>query len=101
MPTYIKDPDAVLDYVADFAALRNGRGSTDYLVTGETISSHTVTTSGAALVVDSSALTDSSSSVTLWLSGGVIGVDYNVTIRIVTSASRTDDRTITISVKST
>ena len=96
---FTKDPNAVLDYLIDFAKLRNGRGKTDYLVTGETILSHTVTASSGDITIDSSSLTDSSSSVTIWISGGVPYESYDITIRIVTSDGRTDDRTITISIR--
>lgn len=96
--TYEKDPDAVLDYKFDFAALRNGRGTEDYLASGETILSVTVTSSSGDLVVDSYALADSDSSVICWLSGGIVNTSYLVTARITTSESRTDDRTIQIQV---
>lgn len=97
----IKDPDAVLDYKFDFAASTNGSGSLDWLDTAnsETISSHTITitpTGTGALTVDSSSLTDTNTSVTVWLSAGVTGIDYSVTCHIVTSASREDDRTALI-----
>ena len=93
--SFVKDPDAVLDYKWDFAASTNGSGDSDWLASGETISSHTVT-ADTGLTVDSSSITDTNTSVTAWLSGGTAGTDYGVTCQIVTSASRTDDRTITI-----
>jgi hypothetical protein len=95
--SFVKDPDAGLDYKFDWAASTNGTGSSDWLDTdnSETISSHTVV-ADTGLTVDSSSLTDTNTSVTAWLSGGVDGTDYDVTCHIVTSASREDDRTITI-----
>ena len=42
--TFVKDPDAVLDYKFDWAALTNGSGSSDWLQAGETLSSHTIHT---------------------------------------------------------
>ena len=84
---FVKDPDAVLDYAFDWS---------DWLATGETISSHTITvTSGITKDSDS----ESSGVVTVWLSGGTAGEDYDVACKIVTSASRTDERTMTIRVK--
>lgn len=92
---YYKDPSAVLDYRFDWRALTNGTGKSDWLASGETISTHTVTAT-TGLTVDSSSLTDTSSSVTAWLSGGTAGETYTVTCQIVTTAGRTDERSITI-----
>jgi hypothetical protein len=36
---------------------------------------------------------------TVWLSGGVAGTDYLVTVRIVTDGGRTDERSLTIRVR--
>lgn len=98
MPTYTKDSDAVLDYKFDWKSASNGRGFTDWLTSAETISSTTIT-EDAGITVDSSSITDTSTSVTVWLSGGTVGTDYNVACKIVTSAGRTDERTIVISVE--
>ena len=92
---WVKDPDAVLDYKFDWAASTNGTGSSDWLASGETISSHTID-ADTGITVDSSAETDSDTSVTVWLSGGTAGTEYSVRCEIVTSASRTDERTIKI-----
>ena len=87
MPSkFIKDPSAVLDYVFDWSA---------WLTTGETISTHTVTVT-TGITVASSAI--SGGNVIAWLSGGTDGTVYYVTCRIVTSASRTDERTVTVHV---
>lgn len=93
--TFLKDPDATLDYKFDWKALTNGTGTSDWLATAETISSHTMD-ADTGITVDSSALSDANTSVTVWLSGGTAGVDYSVRCEIVTSASRTDERTMTI-----
>lgn len=95
---FIKDPASVLDWKFDWAALTNGSGSSDWLASGETISSRTVT-AATGITVDSSSITDTNTSVTVWLSGGTVGQEYTVTCKIVTSASRTDERTITIQVQ--
>lgn len=95
-----KKPNAVLDYRWDFAPTTNGSDTTkaDWLASGETITSHTVTPD-AGLTVDSSSRTDASTSVTAWFSGGTADVDYDVVCNIVTSAGRTDGRTIEIRVR--
>lgn len=86
MSTYLKDPSAVLDYKLDLDA---------WLEVGETVSSHQVTVP-TGITLDSSSITDSGRSVTAWLSGGTHGVNYDVVYRFTTSASRTDERTMTI-----
>lgn len=95
---FLKDPQAVLDYKFDWAALTNGNGSSDWLASGETIASRTIT-AATGITVDSSSLTDTNTSVTVWLSGGTAGQEYTVTCKIVTSAARTDERTIMIQVQ--
>ena len=104
MFTVDKDPQAELDYTWDWRALTNGNDTspdaTDWLESGETITSHTVTAE-SGLTVDSSSLTDSSTSVTAWLSGGTVGQHYLVVCHIETSnaTSRKDDRTLKVNVK--
>lgn len=83
---YLKDPDAVLDYMFDWS---------DWLASGETITDHTIT-GETGITVDSS--TESAGKVTVWLSGGTAGENYKVACKITTSAGRTDERTIWIKV---
>ena len=98
MIQFQKDPNAVLDYKFDWAAQTNGSGSSDWLANGETIASYTVTAeTGLTKVSDS--VTDSNTSVTVWLSGGTADTVYDVTCHIVTSAGREDDRTMKIVVR--
>jgi len=92
---WVKDPDAVLDWKYDWAASTNGSGSSDWLSAGETINAHTID-EDTGITVDSSALTDANTSVTVWLSGGTAGVEYLVRCEIVTTDGRTDERTIKI-----
>ncbi len=94
---YIKDPAEVLDYKFDFRSSTNGTGSGDYLASGETISSHTVTAE-TGITKDSDSATDTNTSVTVWLSGGTTGNEYDITCNIVTSAGRTVERTMVIEV---
>ena len=89
--TFIKDVDAVLDFAFDWS---------DWLATGETIVTYPITVdTGITLGTGGkapSATTDGK--VTFWLSGGTAGKVYNVACKIVTSADRTDERTIKIRV---
>lgn len=87
MPTYQKDPEAVLDWQFDWSS---------WLADAETISSHTVT-APAGLTLDSS--TESGGVVTAWLSGGTDGERYTVECLITTTAGRTDERSITVAVR--
>jgi hypothetical protein len=96
--SFLKDPDAVLDYKFDWKALTNGTGTSDWLDTTETIASHTID-ADTGITVASSAATDASTSVTVWLSAGTAGTDYAVRCEIVTSAARTDERTMMIQVR--
>lgn len=84
-----KDPDAVLDYKFDWSS---------WLASGETISTISVA-ADSGLTVDSSSRTDTNTSVTAWLSGGTVGQTYGVRCRVTTSESRTDDRTLNVTVK--
>lgn len=97
---FTKDPDAVLDFKFDFAPLTNDvpNAESDYLVKDETISSITIT-AATGITVDSSSITDDATSATVWLSGGTAGTTYSVNCEIVTSDSRTDQRTAYIKVR--
>jgi len=99
-PTYIKDPDDVLDYEFNWATkdsyLNDGSASDTGWLQGDTITTSTVTVE-SGLTLDS----DSNNTVRAiaWLSGGTDGVDYTVTNRIVTAAARTADRSILVRVR--
>jgi hypothetical protein len=81
MARYNKDPDAVLDYGFDWS---------DWLATGETISTSAWTVS-TGITEDSDENTTTETKV--WLSGGTAGNTYTAANKIVTSAGRTDERT--------
>ncbi len=85
--SFIKDPSAVLDYGFDWS---------DWLNTGETISS-VVWTVPTGLTKDSQSNT--STIATVWLSSGTAGQSYQVACKIVTSVSRTDERSMMIIVE--
>ncbi len=99
---WVKDPDAVLDWVFDWKAETNqGKASVgDWLDgdVGEIITSYTVTVD-AGLTKDSDSRVYTNTAVQVWLSGGTAGQDYDVTCSIETSEGRKDDRTITIRVR--
>lgn len=96
-----KDPSAVLDYKFDWKAFTNGSSTDpedDWLESGETISSHSVTVA-SGITLDSSSLANSNTVVVAWLSGGTAGTAYEVTCRITTNQGRTDERTGMVVVK--
>ncbi len=84
--SFIHDPDAVLDYEIDWSA---------WLGT-DTISSSTWTVP-SGLTEDSS--TNTTTTATIWLSGGTEGTRYEVVNHIVTAGGREEDRTIQIVVR--
>jgi hypothetical protein len=81
---WIKDPDATLDYTLDFSEWLDA----------DTLS--TATWSAAGLTVVSSAATTTTA--TVWLSGGTAGKVYQVRCRVTTAGGRIDDRTFELSV---
>lgn len=88
MKRYTKDPDSVLDYTIDWG--------TNWLADGETISSSSWTVQ-SGLTEDSDSNTTTTA--TVWLSGGTAGSVYTVTNQITTSAGRTAERTLLIKVE--
>lgn len=84
MRIWSKDPQAVLDWAFEWS---------NWLAASETISSATVTVD-AGLTKDTQSNT--STKVTVWLSGGTLGTTYKVVCRITTNQGRTDERTIGI-----
>lgn len=87
MDSVRKDPQAVLDYGFDWSI---------WLAAGETIGTSSWTVE-AGITKDSDTKDDTTT--TIWLSGGTAGEDYTVTNNIVTSASRTDERSIIVSAR--
>jgi hypothetical protein len=96
---FTKDPHAILDYKFDWKPLTNGSGDTDWLAAAETILTATITITPAGLTKDSQSITDTNTSVTVWLSSGTDNVDYTVACKITTNGTRTDERTITVCVR--
>lgn len=86
-----KDPDAVLDYRWDWTA---------WLDEGETIASHDVVVDQGTVVIEPSpAPSETDGNVTAWISGGDPFTNSIVRCRITTSAGRTDDRSIILTIK--
>ena len=83
---FLKDPEGVLDYQIDWSSWLDEDAISS--------SSWTVPT---GITEDSS--TNDTTTATIWLSGGTLGEDYEITNRIVTAGGRTEDRTITIKVR--
>ena len=84
---YFKDPQAVLDYLIDWTPWLNG----------DTIIDSSFSVNSTNLIIDSSSFTTSSA--TVWLSGGIIGETYIVTNHITTFAGREDDHSFRIIIK--
>lgn len=86
---YIKDPNAVLDYIVNWATFLGA----------DTIASDSWEGTGGPGGITSVLETNSTTASTIWLSGGTLGQKYALTNRIVTAGGRTEDRTIYVKVK--
>lgn len=87
MVAFLKDPNATLDY---------GFRWSDWLDEGDTISTSGWTVPDGITKVSDSMTTTTT---TVWLSGGTIDVSYDIVNQIVTADGRKDDRTITIIIR--
>jgi hypothetical protein len=84
--TFTKDPNAVLDYMIDWAR---------WLAGDEIASSDWTVPAGVTKV----AATHTATNATVWLSGGTAGQAYTVTNRITTTGGRTEDRSFIVKVE--
>lgn len=83
MSRFTKDPDAVLDYEVDWTAwLGDDTIASSIWLVGTGITQETAS--------------NTTTSATIWLSGGTAGSAYQVTNRITTTAGRVNDKTLTI-----
>lgn len=82
-----KDPNAILDYRVDWGPWLDASG--DAIATSIWIVPSGITQTLA---------TNTSTTATIWLSGGTAGQEYVLVNRITTTGGRTDDRSITIQV---
>jgi hypothetical protein len=88
MKTFVKDPQATLDYSFDWGP---------WLVSDIIETSTWIAESGISIVNGSESFTDTIT--TLYLTGGSNNQKYEVTNRITTEGSRTDERTMLIRVR--
>lgn len=88
MKQFTKDPDATLDYTFDW---------TDWLEpVSDTIVSAQALVNSADLIVTKTDVLGGGTKVVVWLRGGVLDEDYDVTCRITTGGGRIDDRTVSV-----
>jgi hypothetical protein len=83
---FYKDPDAKLDYGFDWATWLGS----------DTISSSSWTVDAGLTQVSD---TNDTTTTTVWLEGGTVGVSYKAVNRIVTVGGREEDRTLWIVVQ--
>lgn len=89
MKSFIKDPDATLDYSFDWSL---------WLASDSIIASvWSINQSGLSIIPASESF--DATSTTLFLTGGADGEKYEVTNTITTNASRTDERSILIRIR--
>lgn len=93
-----KDPDALLDFMFDWAGLEHGNWSDDWLQPGEVITLHEITVP-AGITLESDAPSLDQKAVIVWLKDGEACTSYDVVCKITTNLSRTDERTMRIKVK--
>lgn len=87
MASYIKDPNALLDYKLNWSLWLDGQ---------DTISnSNWIVPTGLTLEAN----VFDNTTATAWLSGGELNKTYKVVNRINTQAGRVEDRTITIRIR--
>ena len=100
MSDKVKRANEVLDFDFDFAPVTNGSADDggDYLETGETLASKTVTVSGATK--DSDVLINTNTGVKVWISAGITGGECTITCEGVTSNTppRTVVRSMTVKI---
>ena len=88
MKIFIKDPDSILDYSVDW-----GYWLSDVV---DTISTSTwIVESGLTEITNTNTTTTS----TIWISGGTLGTTYLVTNRITTAGGRSEDKSFYIKIK--
>lgn len=82
-----KDPDEILDYAINWSAR----------LVDDTIATSTWTVPDG---IATTANTSTTTTTTIWLSGGTEGQRYRVLNRVTTTAGRTMDHTVTLPIKS-
>ena len=84
---FLKDPNAVVDFTRDWSA---------WLGTDTIATSTWVVPTGLTIGTGGTAPTNTTTTATVWLSGGTAFGTYIVTNRISTTGGRTDDRSFLI-----
>jgi len=97
------DDDATLDFPFDWRGLTHGvvGAESDWLAVGEQITGAVITIEPEGSLQLLEPVTIADGRVVAWLTGGIVGVTYEVSCRITTDnvPARVDERTIHISVK--
>lgn len=88
--TFIKDATAVLDYAMDWST---------WLGTAETISTYDISANTTIITISTYGVSTSYKSVTTWISGGTNKSDNVISIKIVTTSSRTDKRSFMVKIR--
>jgi len=96
-----KDPHDVLDYEFPWATWLGSDTITSFTIrnsAGSTVADAGtfLDSDGAAGTLVKNSATNTTTSVTVWLSAGAVGKTYPVTCRIVTVGGRTKDKTMNI-----
>lgn len=84
---FTKDPDAKLDFTLDWA-----------LFLGADTIATSAWTLPSGITQSSPAPSNTATTTTIWLTGGTLGLEYELVNRITTAGARTDDRTLRIRV---
>jgi hypothetical protein len=99
---WYKDPDDTLNFKFDYAPLENGNGNSNWLDRTssplEIISEKSLSIDSPGPTIESSTITDSSTSVMISVSGGTAGHQYKVVCTITTSTGQVLERTAYIHV---
>ena len=88
---FTQDPSANLDYAVDWS---------EWLPAGDTISTFQVIV-GSGISATKSVTLSTATIAVIWVSGGVVGLVYAVTVRVTTSVGRVDDRTFYVRIDNT
>jgi hypothetical protein len=86
--TYTKQPNDVLDYDIEYA---------DFLSEGDSLASAIATVSPSGLIVHTPLVVGTT--IKLWVEGGTSGVKYKITVKTVTTLSRTKEDELIFRVK--
>ena len=82
-----KTTSSTLDYKFDWKALTNGTGLQNWLEDNENITV-AILAVPSGIVKDSAAITDSNTTVIIWLSGGAVSTQYDIPCYIETDKNR-------------